>query len=259
MGRRIAHSIKRRVEDRIGVDVLPRKYWTPIPHSLPDSLWQRPSALNGVNLDMDAQVAMLEQLRPLMPAPDDPVTDSPWYAGDDARTLHAMIRHLAPRRVVELGSGHSTEIIQAAAHDGMRHDVFDPYPGTTGCDLANVQPIAATDVPMHVFEELRERDVLFVDTSHTVKAGGDVNRIILDILPTLAPGVWVHFHDIFLPYEYPREWLTEKQLYWAEQYLLQAFLAFNEEFEVRLACHALARAGHLTGAPAAFWLQRVPA
>src|SRR5206468_1730052 len=113
-------------------------------------------------------------------------------------------------------------------------------------------------------------DVLFVDTTHTVKVGGDVNRVILDVLPTLAPGVHVHIHDIYLPWEYPREFLAERSFYWAEQFLLQAFLAFNDRFEILFGTHALVRRypdrirtlipGTGRGvSPSAFWFRRVGA
>jgi hypothetical protein len=108
---------------------------------------------------------------------------------------------------------------------------------------------------------------LFVDTTHTVKIAGDVNRIVLDVLPILAPGVMVHFHDIYLPWEYPREFIVERRFFWAEQDLLQAFLAFNQQFEVLFATHALHRrqakavaelVPETVGAtPGALWLRRV--
>ncbi len=83
--------------------------------------------------------------------------------------------------------------------------------------------------------------MLFVDTTHTVKISSDVNHIVLRVLPLLAAGVHVHVHDIFLPYEYPRFFFADFALYWAEQYLLQAFLAFNSDFEVLCAVYALGR------------------
>jgi hypothetical protein len=126
--------------------------------------------------------------------------------------------------------------------------------------------VSATDVPLAEFEALGEHDVLFVDTTHTVKLGSDVNRIILDVLPELAPGVLVHFHDVFLPYEYPRTFL-ERRLYWNEQYLLQAFLAQNPAWEIVLPLHALVRerpeplstlvaSFHPGSGPSAFWIRR---
>ena len=160
------------------------------------------------------------------------------------------MRGLKPRRIVELGSGHSTLFMAAAAErnraDGVETELrtFDPYPsvarpGLPG--LASLEPVRAQDVPLEVFTSLEPGDVLFVDTTHTVKLDSDVNRIVLDVLPALPPGVLVHVHDIFLPYEYPREWPEESGFHWAEQYLLQAFLAGNPGFEVLAATFALCR------------------
>ena len=74
--------------------------------------------------------------------------------------------------------------------------------------------------------------MLFIDSSHTVKIGGDVNYLFLEVLPRLNPGVIVHIHDIFFPFDYPRDWVINKLRFWTEQYLLQTFLTFNSEFEV---------------------------
>ena len=97
---------------------------------------------------------------------------------------------------------------------------------------SRLEPTSATDLPLELFSELGAGDILFVDTTHVVRLAGDVNFVVLDVLPRLQEGVIVHFHDIFLPWEYPRPWLTEMGYYWTEQYLLQAFLAYNREFEV---------------------------
>ena len=78
-------------------------------------------------------------------------------------------------------------------------------------------------------------DILFIDSSHTVKIGGDVNYLFFEVLPRHKPGVIVHVHDIFLPFEYRRDWVLDEFRFWNEQYLLQAFLTFNSEFEVLLA------------------------
>ncbi len=94
------------------------------------------------------------------------------------------------------------------------------------------------------FEDLGENDVLFIDTSHVVRTGGDVQHLYLRVMPALRPGVLVHMHDIFLPRDYPREWLADQKKFWTEQYLLQAFLAFNGEFEVLLALAYLSQHHH---------------
>jgi hypothetical protein len=107
--------------------------------------------------------------------------------------------------------------------------------------LAALHRVPAQEVSEQVFAELGTGDILFVDTTHTVKIGSDVNRIVLRVLPLLQSGVTVHFHDICLPYEYPRYLFEEYALYWAEQYLLQAFLSMNPSFEVLYATDALCR------------------
>ena len=161
-----------------------------------------------------------------------------------------MIRALKPRRIVELGSGYTSLVIAQAcvrtAEEGSQthYRAFDPYPGVAKPPLAGLDelvPASAQDVPREVFGELAAGDMLVVDTTHTVKTGGDVNRVVLEVLPALLPGVVVHFHDIFLPWEYPRVWAEDYGLYRSEQYLLQAFLALNPEFEVICALHALSR------------------
>jgi hypothetical protein len=160
------------------------------------------------------------------------------------------VRELRPASIVELGSGQTSRVIAQAcaanAAEGAetRFEAFDPYP--TAIDeslrgLAALHRTPAQEVPEIVFSQLRDGDVLFVDTTHTVKIGSDVNRIVLRVLPLLASGVTVHFHDICLPYEYPRYLFEDYGLYWGEQYLLQAFLTMNPSFEVLYATEALCR------------------
>jgi hypothetical protein len=91
------------------------------------------------------------------------------------------------------------------------------------------------EIDLNFFSQLQSGDILFIDSSHTVKIGGDVNYLFLQVLPRLKPGVMVHVHDIFLPFEYRRDWVLDEFRFWTEQYLLQAFLTFNSEFEVLMA------------------------
>jgi hypothetical protein len=140
--------------------------------------------------------------------------------------------------------------------------ISEATPGVT-----RLERLPAQEVPLAEFESLGRGDVLFVDTTHTVKLAGDVNFIVLDVLPLLAPGVVVHVHDVFLPREYPRAWLEDLGLIWSEQYLLQAFLAMNSGYEVLLSANALAAerpdvlgaavsSWRLRGLPGAFWIRR---
>jgi hypothetical protein len=118
--------------------------------------------------------------------------------------------------------------------------LIEPHPERLESVVGDVASTGATvladrvqDVDPTVFEELGANDILFVDSSHVVKAGSDVQLILLHVLPRLQPGVVIHFHDVFYPFEYPRAWL-ERALSWNEAYMLRAFLAFNPEFEILL-------------------------
>ena len=96
------------------------------------------------------------------------------------------------------------------------------------------------DIVLGFFSQLGTGGILFNDSSHTVKIGGDVNYLFLEILLRLKLGVIVRIHDIFLPFDYRRDWIMEQFRFWSEQFLLQAFLTFNSEFEVLIANSYLA-------------------
>src|SRR5207248_587076 len=163
---------------------------------------------------------------------------------------YAMLRHHQPRRVIEIGGGYSTRLIASAlrrnaAIKGRTGELItiEPFPdevlrnGFPGLSMLIADP--AQNVDVRLFASLSEGDVLFVDSSHVVKIGSDVCYECLQVLPSLQPGVLVHFHDIFLPCEYPRQAVLERLCFWSEQYLLQAFLAMNEEFEVLWSASAM--------------------
>jgi hypothetical protein len=130
--------------------------------------------------------------------------------------------------------GHETRLVSC-----------DPYASRSaaaGVDgLAELRADPAERLQESVYGSLGERDVLFIDSSHTVRAGGDVVHLLCEVVPRLRPGVLVHVHDIYLPYHYPREWFEQLHWYWAEQYLLQALLSGNSRLEVLIGAHALWR------------------
>ncbi len=279
----------------LGFDLVKRHPYSPVPDvgSLHEDVWTRRSALGGLQLDPEAQLAFIEgRLAPHIAAWSPPrgrtatlndfFLDNGTYGPVDAELLYAMIREARPARVLEIGSGFSSlvigEALAANRADGAagRHEIVDPFPASCcyemgGADalreVAELKEISATEVPLESFETLAAGDILFVDSTHTVKVGGDVNWLVLDALPVLQPGVLVHFHDVYLPWEYPRESVERHERYWGEQYLLQAFLAFNERFEVVLAAQLLTRdfgprlartIPSTEGAsPLALWLRRV--
>jgi SAM-dependent methyltransferase len=161
------------------------------------------------------------------------------YPPDDAWVLAGVLEHFRPARMIEVGCGFSTLISARVNREklgmGMRLECIEPYPrqflldGVPGVSDLRIEKIQ--DTPLELFEELSAGDVLFVDTAHTVKTGGDVVWIFNEIIPRLGPGVLVHVHDVFLPGEYPQKWVFEGWG-WNESYLVRAFLAFNQAFEV---------------------------
>ena len=160
------------------------------------------------------------------------------FEGADSAIAYSMVRSFQPNRIVEAGSGFSTLVLAAAAHTNGHTTLhsIEPYPeefllrGILG--LASLTQKKIEDIELSFFDELEAGDFFFIDTSHVVKTGGDVNYLFLEILPRLKPGVIVHVHDIFFPFDYPRAWVVDQRRFWTEQYLLQAFLIFNSQFEV---------------------------
>jgi predicted O-methyltransferase YrrM len=168
--------------------------------------------------------------------------DNPAYAHGDGTVLHGMLRHLRPRRVVEVGSGFSSAMILDTVDGwltGTELTFIEPHPGLVRGLLrpgdeqrVTIHEAAVQDVSPDVFDQLDRGDVLFVDSTHVVKAGSDVNHLVFEVLPRLRAGVWVHLHDIFFPFEYPEAWVREGRA-WHEAYLVRAFLAFNASFDIR--------------------------
>jgi predicted O-methyltransferase YrrM len=162
----------------------------------------------------------------------------------DAVFLHCMLRHIAPRRVLEAGSGWSTCLMldsnRRFFNDRIQLTAIDPAPATLPQVLqpedhgrGRLVTCGLQDAPLELFEELQAGDLLFVDSTHVCRIDSDVNRLLFEILPRLADGVWIHFHDIFYPFEYPRAWVLENRA-WNEAYALRAFLQYNQHFEIVL-------------------------
>jgi hypothetical protein len=278
---------------RLGFDLLRRRYYSPVPdlEALAPDTWTRESAMRGLHMEADCGLGFVEaelasyipEFTPPRGPTDDPrdfYLDNPGpYGSIDAETLYAMVRRSGPSRVIELGSGFSTlAIADARARNGQQdpagHVVCDPYPRPQLVpaleSVADLRRISATELPLDDYAALRAGDLLFIDTSHTVKIGGEVNHLILDVLPVLAPGVLVHIHDIFLPFEYPRMLFEDHKVFFTEQYLLQAFLSFNPNYEILFSAYALRRkfpdqiarlvpSARGEGFSAAFWLRRTDA
>ncbi len=281
---------------RLGFHVTPVHYEEAIPdtRTLPAELWHGSRDMPGVEWNGPAQLALLAELARAHGADyarlprartDDPhqyALQNGSFESVDGELLYALLRRLKPRRVIEVGSGNSTLLTAQALRENAAEapgapppefTAYEPWPGArlrAGVPgLTRLAPLRAQEIPPEAFAALEANDVLFIDSSHVVQVGGDVTHLFFQVLPRLAPGVVVHLHDIFLPREYPRAWVMEQHRFWTEQYLLQAFLQFNREFEVLLSAgwlcaqhpEALAAAIPSWDAgrsrPGSFWMRRV--
>ena len=142
--------------------------------------------------------------------PPSPRWDQDWFPRLDAAAAYALVRREPPRRIVEVGSGHSTRFLVRAIADGSlatRITAIDPEPRASirGLEIEFLEK-RVQEVPENPFHELQPGDILFIDSSHQLKAGSDVDLLFNKILPLLPSGARVHVHDVFLPDEYPAEW-----------------------------------------------------
>ena len=215
------------------------------------------------------------------PNPDNPddtafFTFNSQFEWMDARVLFVMLRTIAPKRIVEVGSGYTTLLMADVNRRYLdsRVDItcIEPYPrpflSNPACGLRTLIQQKVQDVPLAVFEALEAGDILFIDSSHVSKTGSDVNYLVFEVLPRLRPGVIVHFHDIFLPAEYPQDWVLNEKRSWNEQYVIHALLMYSDTFRVRfgnayafffhrdLISRATGVPDHMVWGGASLWLER---
>lgn len=277
----------------LGFHITPVQYYEPIPdtRTLKNSTWSKHSELVGININSKAQLELLSKFKTLYKKEYSkiPVTktsiESEYFINNsgfetvDGEMLYCMIRYFKPKNIIEIGSGHSTLLILQAISENKKGSnpvnftIIDPYPNKHFLNnfkkKSNFIQKKVEDIPFKTFMALSNKDLLFIDSSHVLKIGGDVWYEINEILPRLNKGVIIHFHDIFLPAHYPKKQVLEDYYFWNEQYLLQSFLTFNNYFEILLAASQL----HLKYAsklksifpsydpkmawPASFWIKKV--
>jgi len=160
-----------------------------------------------------------------------------WFQSVDAEMLYCLIRCRKPAHIVEVGSGFSTRVMRLAITDGdlaTRLTSIDPSPHTGVLEFADehlARPVEELDA-VQLADSLRPNDILFIDSSHTITTGSDISFLFLEVIPRLRSGVLIHVHDIFLPFDYPVEWVIDYRWGWNEQYLVHALLCDNNRLEV---------------------------
>jgi len=218
--------------------------------------------LLGIDLGMTTQLALARKLAKYYGEEDFPIEPradrrycltNEFFCYGDAFAYYALLRHVQPRRVVEVGSGGSSAVLLDTNERYFDNRIdctfIEPFPERLHrllrpADEARIHllPQRVQDVPLAVFEALAAGDMLFIDSSHVCKTGSDVHHIVFEILPRLARGVWVHFHDIFANFEYVPGFVFEGRA-WNESYVLRAFLQHNADWAIELHGATLAAAG----------------
>jgi len=259
MKRQIKNMLKRKLfkiykfGTSFGVHVLPVHYYSALPDIFElertKDNWAKKSDLPGLGTDIDQQVVNCRNI--CMSYQSECAGNriykyavnkhfGPGYGYIEAQALHAVIRYYKPKRIIEVGGGVSTYCMLTALKmnkEKNNEDFFitciEPHPSTKLKSLKKIKLILkkVQTIPFEVFNQLHENDFLFIDSSHTVKPGSDVNYLILEILPRLNPGVIVHFHDVYLPYDYPRS-VLQTFFQWMETSLLRAFLIHNNKAKI---------------------------
>jgi len=207
----------------------------------------------GIDLNEQAQLSLLDEFIPFYAG--QPFTahrqeglryffENNAFSYFDAIVYHCLLRRLEPRRVIEVGSGYSSCALLDTNERFFGHRIactfIEPYPQLLTSLLRDDDRSRTTliardlqDVDPDIFRELSADDILFIDSSHVVKTHSDVNYVFFEVLPRLRDGVYIHFHDIFHPFEYPREWVYQGRA-WNEAYLLRAFLQENSRYSIEL-------------------------
>lgn len=246
-----------------GLHVTPVHYYTPIPDTsalafddaTPRYLAAGEDALDEAMEDLTAIATRYANTfsriasRPRSETVEDFRFGKAPYSTVEAETLYGLIRSRRPGKVVEIGCGHTTFLIAEAIRDedGYAPDYtcIEPYRPdylkTPPTEVSRFIDQPLQDVPLETFQDLEAGDILFIDSSHVVAYGSDTVHELTTILPVLKPGVLVHIHDIFLPYEYPTKWLKESRFFWAEQYMLSTLMRDNPRYRILFPLHQLYR------------------
>jgi predicted O-methyltransferase YrrM len=214
--------------------------------------------IKGVDLNTSVQLKLLEQISKYyseIPFSEETKGDlryqfnNPFYLHTDGILLYGMMRYAKPKHIIEVGSGYSSSLMldvnDKFFNSTIKFTFIEPYPTRLNSLLRSNDKKAISilekrvqDVDLKYFKTLDKDDILFIDSTHVSKCGSDVNYILFEILPILKQGVYIHFHDVFFPFEYPKEWVY-KGYNWNEDYILRAFLMYNKDYEIQLFAHYL--------------------
>lgn len=239
-----------------------------------------------MHFDIDRQIESLHQYsysnelegieKEFISSKGDFFINNPNFGSGDSELYYLMIRNLKPKKIIEIGSGYSTLICLKAAEKNKMEGFpvkiicIEPFEQKWLDECKEIELIRkpVESLALDIFEELDENDILFIDSSHVIRPGNDVLFEYLHILPVLKKGVLIHIHDIFTPLHYRTDWLKDEYRLWNEQYLLEAFLYYNESFEVMVSLNHLAKSAYENvrailpnlkpdSEPSSFWIRKL--
>ena len=219
-----------------------------------DEIWKQEmeEVIPGIELNAEKQKKILARFAEFyqeMDFPENKIAEkryflnNSYYAYGDGIMLYSFLRSFQPKRIIEIGSGFSSALMLDVNEHYFQNTIditfIEPFPEVRLENLLREQDSSAVNlisemvqnVPIQTFEELKEGDILFVDSSHVVKTGSDVHYILNNILPVLNKGVIIHFHDVHFPFEYPKSWVLDG-FGWNETYFIKSFLMYNTTFEI---------------------------
>lgn len=214
-------------------------------------IWKdSPRHIDGLDLNEEDQLKLINEFAafyPELPFQAKPKAglryyyENSMYSYSDAIFLFSIMRKFKPARIIEVGSGFSSALMLDTNNlffdNAIDCTFIEPYPNRLNSLLLKNEKIALIEqpvqnVPVELFESLEKDDILFIDSTHVSKTGSDVNFLLFEVLPKLAKGVRIHFHDIFYPFEYPKKWVIKQKRSWNEAYMLRAFLSNNQKFKI---------------------------
>lgn len=214
------------------------------------NIFKRSCRLRGIDLNEDKQFSLLQEFKKYYA--DLPFSkkkqegfryyyENEYFGYSDAIHLYGIMRHFKPKQIIEVGSGFSSALMMDVNDHFFNREIgltfIEPYPDRLNSLQKPEDSPVLIDAPIQEvdpeeFKKLQKNDILFIDSTHIVKTGGDVNYILFEILPILNKGVLIHFHDIQYPFEYPIEWVLKFKRSWNENYFLRAFLMNNQAYEI---------------------------
>lgn len=256
-------TINFRIWEKRGYHITPDNFYSPIPNiSELEREFPNESGMFGLKLNLEEQICLLNEIVSgysieynsfdiRSSNPDSFHLDNDAFSGIDPYVYYCMIRYFKPKKIIEIGSGYSTLLAHQALkrnNSDFKFIIIDPWPRDfTNRFLSNNSSSLmhfsekAENIDINTYLNLQKNDILFIDGSHVVRIGGDVCFLVLELLPQLSSGVIIHFHDIFIPNDYPKDWVVNKHLFWSEQYLLQAYITENDNVEILFASNFVSK------------------